>query len=66
MAQLAFRMGYHQDPSHFPRISAFDGEMRRRVWATIHILDGTMTMFIGAPRIISDETWNTKPPPQHF
>ncbi|KAI8284125.1 hypothetical protein K4K60_002181 [Colletotrichum sp. SAR11_57] len=62
MAQLAFRMGYHRDPSHFPRISAFEGEMRRRVWATIHILDGTMAMLIGAPRIISDGTWNTRPP----
>ncbi|KAF4820686.1 Trichosetin biosynthesis cluster transcription factor TF23 [Colletotrichum siamense] len=62
MAQLAFRMGYHRDPSHFPRISAFEGEMRRRVWATVHILNSTMAMLIGAPRIISDGTWDTRPP----
>ncbi|KAJ3959457.1 hypothetical protein N0V92_003904 [Colletotrichum tropicale] len=55
-------MGYHRDPSHFPRISAFEGEIRRRVWATVHIFDTTMAMLVGAPRIISDGTGNTRPP----
>ncbi|KAI8310194.1 Fusarisetin A cluster transcription factor fsa6 [Colletotrichum sp. SAR11_240] len=62
IAQLAIRMGYHRDPSDFPRISAFEGEIRRRVWATVHIFDTTMAMLVGAPRIISDGTWNTRPP----
>ncbi|KAK1539062.1 uncharacterized protein CCOS01_00376 [Colletotrichum costaricense] len=62
IAQLAFRMGYHRDPSHFPHISPFEGEIRRRAWATVHILDSTMAMLVGAPRIISDGTWNTRPP----
>ena len=33
--RLAMRMGYHRDASHFPRFSAFEAEMRRRVWATV-------------------------------
>ncbi|KAG8412126.1 hypothetical protein J3458_014320 [Metarhizium acridum] len=31
--RLAQRMGYHRDPSHFPGITPFQGEMRRRVWS---------------------------------
>ncbi|KAF4245442.1 hypothetical protein CNMCM8980_009673 [Aspergillus fumigatiaffinis] len=31
--RLAMRMGYHRDPRNFPKISAFEGEMRRRLWA---------------------------------
>ena len=27
---IAIRMGYHRDASHFAKLSAFDGEMRRR------------------------------------
>ncbi|KAK7452597.1 fungal specific transcription factor [Colletotrichum acutatum] len=62
IAQLAFRMGYHRDPSYFPHISPFEGENRCRAWATVHIFDSTMAMLVGAPRIISDGTWNTRPP----
>ncbi len=36
---LAMRMGYHRDPDHFPAISPFEGEMRRRIWTTILQLD---------------------------
>ncbi|KAI0432413.1 hypothetical protein F5Y09DRAFT_339631 [Xylaria sp. FL1042] len=35
IVNLAMGMGYHRDPSHFPGISPFVGEMRRRTWATI-------------------------------
>ncbi len=28
---LAFRMGYHRDPSRFPNISPYKAEMRRRI-----------------------------------
>ncbi|KAJ5671569.1 hypothetical protein N7507_000696 [Penicillium longicatenatum] len=39
LARMAQRMGYHRDASHFPHISPFQGEMRRRVWAMITNLD---------------------------
>lgn len=35
VARLAMRMGYHRDSKMFPNISVFQGEMRRRIWATI-------------------------------
>lgn len=36
---LAKRMGYHRDPSHFPGLSPLQGEMRRRLWATVLLGD---------------------------
>ncbi|EWG53340.1 hypothetical protein FVEG_11795 [Fusarium verticillioides 7600] len=62
MTQIAFRMGYHRDPCHFPQISCFEGEMRRRIWATIHILDTSMSVLSGSPRVIAEGSWDTKPP----
>ncbi|KAL2167465.1 hypothetical protein VTG60DRAFT_1216 [Thermothelomyces hinnuleus] len=32
---LTIQMGYHRDPSHFPAITPLQGEMRRRLWATV-------------------------------
>ncbi|KAF5586235.1 fungal specific transcription factor [Fusarium pseudocircinatum] len=62
MTQIAFRMGYHRDPCHFLQISCFEGEMRRRIWATIHILDTSMSVLSGSPRVIAEGSWDTKPP----
>lgn len=33
--QVGVNMGCHRDGSHFPNISLFEGEMRRRIWALI-------------------------------
>jgi hypothetical protein len=30
--RVALKMGYHRDGSHFPQMSAFETEMRRRTW----------------------------------
>ncbi|CAG8137049.1 unnamed protein product [Penicillium nalgiovense] len=56
---LAMRMGYHRDPSHFPGISSFQGEMRRRLWATVLIGDTLVSNQMGMPRMISDWKWAT-------
>ena len=32
---IARRMGYHRDPSHFSDMSPLKSEMRRRVWTTV-------------------------------
>ncbi|OQE70210.1 hypothetical protein PENNAL_c0120G02272 [Penicillium nalgiovense] len=53
------RMGYHRDPSHFPGISSFQGEMRRRLWATVLIGDTLVSNQMGMPRMISDWKWAT-------
>ncbi|KAG8169789.1 hypothetical protein KVR01_000534 [Diaporthe batatas] len=36
---LAKRMGYHRDPSHFAGISLLEAEMRRRLWVTVLLGD---------------------------
>ncbi|SPQ20708.1 91038f5e-58d7-4715-8e62-aaf56b0cdac1 [Thermothielavioides terrestris] len=59
---LAMRMGYHRDPSHFPGISAFQGEMRRRLWATVLQGDILVSAQMGMPRMISDWKYDTKEP----
>ncbi|KAE8373111.1 hypothetical protein BDV26DRAFT_285391 [Aspergillus bertholletiae] len=32
---MAMRLGAHIDPSHFPNLSAFESELRVRLWATV-------------------------------
>ena len=51
--RLALRMGYHRDPSHFPHISAFQGEMRRRAWSLIVQFDALSSSQVGLPRMIT-------------
>ncbi|KAJ5129003.1 hypothetical protein N7448_002713 [Penicillium atrosanguineum] len=50
--RLAMRMGYHRDPSHYPGLSAKDGEMRRRTWALLTQLDTLISFQVGLPRTI--------------
>ncbi|KAE8379406.1 fungal-specific transcription factor domain-containing protein [Aspergillus bertholletiae] len=52
--RLAMRTGYHRDPRHFPSISAYEGEMRRRVWAVMRQLDTLISFQVGLPRTIQD------------
>ncbi|KAJ5413513.1 hypothetical protein N7465_005818 [Penicillium sp. CMV-2018d] len=59
---LAMRMGYHRDPSHLPGISPFQGEMRRRLWATVLMGDTLVSNQMGMPRMISDWKWDTTEP----
>lgn len=35
LIEMAMRLGVHIDPSHFPNLSAFESEMRVRLWATV-------------------------------
>ncbi|ORY69646.1 uncharacterized protein BCR38DRAFT_419689 [Pseudomassariella vexata] len=50
--QLAMRMGYHRDAAHVP---AFQGEMRRRVWATIYQADIVISEQMGMRRLIREQ-----------
>ncbi|KAF2872338.1 hypothetical protein BDV95DRAFT_380719 [Massariosphaeria phaeospora] len=52
LVRIAFRMGYHRDPSHFSNISVFRSEMRRRLWAMILQLDLMSAAQVGLPRMI--------------
>jgi Fungal specific transcription factor domain len=53
--RLAYRMGYHRDASHFPHLSPFQGEMRRRLWALIVQFDISTSAQMGLPRMARDD-----------
>ena len=60
--RIAMRLGYHRDASHYPSISPFDGEMRRRVWSLIFQLDLLASAQVGLPRTIREEETDTAEP----
>ncbi|KAJ5915737.1 Fungal-specific transcription factor protein [Penicillium verhagenii] len=49
---IATQMGYHRDAKHFPNITPFAAEMRRRTWAVIVQIDFNISMQMGLARII--------------
>ena len=59
---LAMRMGYHRDPSHFPGSSPLKSEMRRRLWAIVQQGDILISSLMGMPRMISDWRCDTAEP----
>jgi hypothetical protein len=59
---IALRMGLHRDPKHFSEISAFAGEMRRRIWATIFQIDVGFSALAGLPRMIKPQQCDTAEP----
>jgi hypothetical protein len=48
--RVALRMGYHRDASHFPNLSPFEGEMRRRLWTLVYVFDVLESYQLGLPR----------------
>ena len=60
--QIAVHMGYHRDAKHFPSISPFAGEMRRRVWAIIVQLDFSISTQLGLPTLIKQSQTDTSMP----
>ncbi|PSN70365.1 hypothetical protein BS50DRAFT_488478 [Corynespora cassiicola Philippines] len=50
--RVAMRMGYHRDPSNFKGISPFHGEMRRRVWHVLNMMDTLVSFAIGLPTLL--------------
>lgn len=49
IVRSAMRMGYHRDPSHYPEISIFHGELRRRAWILIRHMDIVVSSWVGSP-----------------
>ncbi|KAH8161483.1 hypothetical protein CIB48_g6760 [Xylaria polymorpha] len=60
--RLAFRMGYHRDPSNLLGISPFNGEMRRRVWLNIVQVEALMSYEMGFPSMVPSEFCDTDVP----
>ncbi|KAK8107275.1 uncharacterized protein PG998_009288 [Apiospora kogelbergensis] len=60
--RLAFRMGYHRDPSKLAGISPYDGEMRRRLWLNISQIDALLSYQLGFPSMIPNGYCDTSVP----
>ncbi|XPS77820.1 hypothetical protein M3J09_009846 [Ascochyta lentis] len=62
VVRIAFRMGYHREPSRFLDISPFRAEMRRRVWLMVMSLDLAQSSQVGLPRLIQPFMCDTQEP----
>ncbi|OGE57630.1 hypothetical protein PENARI_c001G06720 [Penicillium arizonense] len=60
--RLAMRMGYHRDSHHYRMLSAWEGEMRRRLWAVLVQLDTLISFQVGVPRTIQPWQYDTELP----
>jgi hypothetical protein len=60
--RIAIRAGYHRDASHFPDLSPYQGEMRRRLWAKLVQLDLAISHQNGLPRMIRPAMSDTAEP----
>ncbi|KAK7907956.1 hypothetical protein PG985_015259 [Apiospora marii] len=59
---IAMRQGYHRDPRHFPQLSPYEGEVRRRIWATLYQVDLGISVQMGMPKLIRDNVSDTQLP----
>lgn len=62
ITRLALRMGYHRDAANFPAITAFHGEMRRRTWALITMIDVLISFQLGLPSMVKNIQSDSQPP----
>jgi hypothetical protein len=61
-ARLALRMGYHRDSKALPNISPFEGEMRRRVFSHVVVIDLLLSFQAGLPPVIQEDECDTEDP----
>lgn len=47
VSRVAIVMGYHRDPVTYPELSVFEGEMRRRTWLVLVVLDYNIALRTG-------------------
>jgi hypothetical protein len=62
LMRSAMVAGFHRDPSEFPNIPIFEGELRRRLWMTVMELDFASSLTYGMPVMARDEDFTCKPP----
>lgn len=63
ISRQAIRLGYHRDPKHFPELSVFEGEIRRRAWFLLRQFDILLAFQAGLPcNFQDDDEWDTEPP----
>ncbi|KAJ4288152.1 hypothetical protein N0V90_012169 [Kalmusia sp. IMI 367209] len=66
IVRLAMRMGLHRDSGPYAGITAFQGEMRRRVWAAIRSMDLLFSAQVGLPPVVRPRDTNTEIPRNIF
>lgn len=66
IVQIATYMGYHRDAAHFPSISPFAGEMRRRLWSMIIQIDFSIATQLGLSRLIKETTQSNTAEPRNL
>lgn len=66
IVRLAMRMGYHRDPSNYSTIGAYQGEMRRRIWATVRQMDIMFSFQLALPGMIRAGSCDTALPRNMF
>lgn len=62
VVRMAYEMGYHRDPSQLGTFTVFEGEMRRRFWASCRQMDLMISFQLGLPSNIRFEDCDTLPP----
>ncbi|KAL1800488.1 hypothetical protein ACET3X_000830 [Alternaria dauci] len=62
IVRVALKMGYHRDGSHFPKMSVYEAEMRRRTWYILVQFDTASASEVGLPRIIKETQCDTAEP----
>lgn len=62
IVRVAFRMGYHREPSRFPNISPFKAEIRRRTWLVVVSIDLVTSSQVGLPRMVQPFMYDTREP----
>ncbi|KAK0724148.1 fungal-specific transcription factor domain-containing protein [Lasiosphaeris hirsuta] len=60
--RLAMHMGMHRDPKHYPGMTPYDGEMRRRMWTLLREIDLLVSFQFGLPPNITAGSYDTEPP----
>jgi hypothetical protein len=62
VSRLAMTMGLHRDPSEFPALSPFAGEMRRKLWFSILDMDLHAALAANLPGAVRDGEYTCRPP----
>ncbi len=62
LLHTAFAMGLNRDPSCYARVTVFQAEMRRRLWATIMELVVQSSLDSGLPPLVSLDDYDCGPP----
>jgi len=66
IVRLAMRMGYHRDPSKYPGITPYQGEMRRRIWTFVRQMDTVFSFQLALPSMIRTTDCDTALPRNIF